>query len=100
MPGLMSAVQSGIKEIAGWTSIYNYIYVSLFKTKPLTFYYFGTSPFAGDYIRFDGNGFYAIKDGKYSVSSGGTVRIVDLKAGELIASGLGAGTKVVYICKL
>lgn len=101
MAGLMSAAQSGIKEIALWASINNYIYVSVFKTKYLKFYYFGTSPFTGDYIRFTGIGFYAVKDGKYSVSSsGGSVRIVDLKAGEVIASELSAGTQFVQICKL
>ena len=100
MAGLMSAAQSGIKEIASWVSVNDYIYVSLFKTKSLKFYYFGTSSFRGDYIRFTGSGFYAVKDGKYSVSRGNSVKIVDLKAGGLIASELDAGTQLVYICKL
>lgn len=90
----------GIKEIAGWTSINNAIYVSLFQTKSLTFYYFGTSSFSGEYIRFDGSGFYALKDGRYSITSGGSVSIVNVKAGDLLKNGMGAGTTLWYVCKL
>lgn len=90
----------GIKEIAAWTSIYSYIYVSLFQTKSLKFFYFGTSPFTGEYIRFDGSGFYALKDGRYSITSSGAVSIVNAKAGDLLKDGMGSGTTLWYVCKL
>lgn len=93
-------VGGGIKEIAAWTAIYNYIYVSLFQAKSLKFYYFGTSPFSGEYIRFDGSGFYALKDGRYSITSGGAVSIVNAKAGDLLKDGMGGETTLWYVCKL
>ena len=93
-------VGGGIKEIAAWTAINNYIYVSLFQTKSLTFYYFGTSPFSGEYIRFDSIGFYALKDGRYSITRGDDVRIVYAKAGDLLKNGLESGTTLWYVCKL
>lgn len=89
-----------VKEIAGWTAINGAIYVSLFQTKLLKFYYFGTSPFSGEYISFNGYGFYALKDGRYSISNGGSLTIKNVKAGDLIKSGMGAGTTIWYICKL
>lgn len=89
-----------VKEVAAWTSINNYIYVSLFQTKSLKFFYFGTSPFTGEYIRFDSVGFYALKDGRYSITSGGSVSIVNAKAGDLLKDGMGAGTTLWYVCKL
>ena len=89
-----------VKEIAGWTAINGAIYVSLFQAKSLKFYYFGTSPFSGEYIRFDGSGFYALKDGRYSITSGGNVSVVNAKAGDLLKNGMGAGTTIWYVCKL
>ena len=89
-----------VKEVAAWTSINNYIYVSLFQTKSLKFFYFGISPFTGEYIRFDGDGFYALKDGRYSITSGVDVRVVNAKAGDLLKNGMGSGTTLWYVCKL